>query len=97
MADKMLDLRMSDAAIADAERALAELHGPDKGGFNSIRRLNEAAFLGERYAQALVEDWKTMRAALTAREDTERPDERKSRDERRDDYRIASRERGFDA
>jgi hypothetical protein len=62
---------MSDAAIADAERALAELHGPDKGGSNSIRRLNEAAFLGERYTQALVEDWKTLRAALAARESSE--------------------------
>jgi hypothetical protein len=70
-----LDLRMSNEAITDAERALAELHGPDKPGLNTVRRLNEAAFLGERYAQALVEDWKTMRAALAVREEELREDE----------------------
>jgi hypothetical protein len=57
-------LKMSSATIYDAKRALAELHGPDKPGANTLRRLNEAAFLGERYSSALVSDWETMREAL---------------------------------
>lgn len=64
--DNASPLRMSDAAIADAERALANLTGPDQGGDNTLRRLNEAAFLGERYAAALLADWKTLRSDAAA-------------------------------
>jgi hypothetical protein len=62
------ELRMTDAAIADAERALEEYHGPDKGGDNNLRRLNLSSFVGGRYGSVLVADWKTMRALLVERD-----------------------------
>jgi hypothetical protein len=58
-------LRMSVAGIEDAEKALADLHGPERGGDNTLRRLNSAAFVGERYGAALVADWALMHSALS--------------------------------
>lgn len=56
-------LKMTEAAVRDAERALAELD-EYKPGAPVIRKLNAAAFVGERYGAALVADWWQMRTAL---------------------------------
>ena len=57
-----LGLRTGAAGINDMDRALTALEGPDQGGDNTLRRLNEAAFIGEHYGRAVWEDWRTLLA-----------------------------------
>ena len=71
-----LGLRISAAGINDLGTTLAGLEGPDMGGDNTLRRLNQASFIGEHYGRGLREDWITLlghvrrlEAALAAREE----------------------------